>query len=144
MADLLKAQPKHMRNLWGKATGERLWYARHGYDIQTPPSGRGMYGHGRVLPPDNRTPEHARAAAGLLLTKAARRMLHDGWNTERLALWLDLTRGSSWGHSRGSPDVQTPCWSHLAPMAVSPLAQGRGFEISLGRGSAINGSCGSR
>ena len=39
------AQPKHMRKLWGNVTGERLWYALHGYDLQTPPSGRGMYGH---------------------------------------------------------------------------------------------------
>ena len=47
MAELLATQPKHMRKLWGNVTGERLWYALHGYDVQTPPSGRGMYGHGR-------------------------------------------------------------------------------------------------
>jgi hypothetical protein len=28
--------------------------------------------------------------------------------------------------------------SVLAPMAVSPLAQGRGFEISLGRGTPLD------
>ena len=105
MSDLLKTQPKHMRALWGNVTGERLWYALHGYDIQTPPSGRGMYGHGRVLPPDNRTPEHARAASRLLLTKAARRMRRDGRNAGRLALWLDLMRDGSFSRSRGLPDV---------------------------------------
>jgi DNA polymerase IV len=105
MADLLATQPKHMRKLWGNVTGERLWYALHGYDIQTPPSGRGMYGHGRVLPPDNRTLEHARAASRLLLTKAARRMRRDGWNAGRLALWLDLMRDGAWSRSRGLPDV---------------------------------------
>ena len=68
MEALLATQPKHMRKLWGNVTGERLWYALHGYDLQTPPSGRGMYG--RVLPPSTRTLEHARAAARLLLTKA--------------------------------------------------------------------------
>jgi DNA polymerase-4 len=70
----------------------------HGYDLQTPPSGRGMYGHGRVLPPSTRTRtrtlEHARAAARLLLTKAARRMRRDGWNAGRLALWLELRDGA--------------------------------------------------
>ncbi len=45
MEALLATQPKHMRKLWGNVTGERLWYALHGYDLQTPPSGRGMYGH---------------------------------------------------------------------------------------------------
>lgn len=104
MADLLATQPKQMRKLWGNVTGERLWYALHGYDIQTPPSGRDMYGHGRVLPPGCRTLEHARAASRLLLTKAARRMRRDGWNAGRLALWLALWDGS-WNRSRKLPGV---------------------------------------
>jgi DNA polymerase-4 len=90
MATLLATQPKHMRKLWGNVTGERLWYALQGYDVQTPPSGRGMYGHGRVLPPDHRTAEHAKAASRLLLVKAARRMRRDGWNAGRVWLWLEL------------------------------------------------------
>jgi DNA polymerase-4 len=90
MAALLATQPKHMRKLWGNVTGERLWYALQGYDVQTPPSGRGMYGHGRVLPPDHRTLEHAKAASRLLIVKAARRMRRDGWNAGRVWLWLEL------------------------------------------------------
>jgi DNA polymerase-4 len=95
MADLLTTQPKHMRKLWGNVIGERLWYALHGYDVQTPPSGRGMYGHGRVLPPDHRAVEHAKAASRLLLVKAARRMRRDGWNAGRLWLWLGLMGDAS-------------------------------------------------
>jgi DNA polymerase-4 len=49
---LLDMQPKQMRQLWHSFTGERLWYALYGYAVQTPPSGRSMYGHGRVLPPE--------------------------------------------------------------------------------------------
>jgi DNA polymerase-4 len=63
-----------------------------------------MYGHGRVLPPGTRTLEHARAAARLLLTKAARRMRRDGWNAGRLALWLDL-RDGAWQRARWLPSV---------------------------------------
>lgn len=92
---LLVTQPKHMRKLWGNVTGERLWYALHGYDVQTPPAGRGMYGHGRVLPPDHRAPEHAKSASRLLLVKAARRMRRDGWNAGRLWLWLELSGDES-------------------------------------------------
>ena len=95
MAKLLATQPKHMRKLWRNVTGERLWYALHGYDVQAPPSGRGMYGHGRVLPPDHRTAEHARTASRLLLVKAARRMRRDGWNAGRLWLWLELMDNKS-------------------------------------------------
>ena len=104
MEALLATQPKHMRKLWGNVTGERLWYALHGYDLQTPPTGRGMYGHGRVLPPSTRTLEHARAAARLLLTKAARRMRRDGWNAGRLALWLEL-RDGAWQRAHWLPGV---------------------------------------
>jgi len=102
---LLTTQPKHMRKLWGNVTGERLWYALHGYDVQTPPSGRGMYGHGRVLPPNHRTAEHAKAASRLLLVKAGRRMRRDGWNAGRLWLWLELMGNNSVHRSAWLPAV---------------------------------------
>jgi DNA polymerase-4 len=105
MAALLATQPKHMRKLWGNVTGERLWYALHGYDVQTPPSGRAMYGHSRVLPPDHRTPEHAKAASRLLLVKAARRIRRDGWNAGRLWLWLDLMDDGSLSRGAWLPAV---------------------------------------
>jgi DNA polymerase IV len=90
MADLLALQPKHMRKIWRSVTGERLCYALHGYDVQTPPSERGMYGHGRVLPPDHRALEDARNASRLLIVKAARRMRRDGWNAGRIWLHLEM------------------------------------------------------
>lgn len=105
MAGLLGTQAKHMRKLWGNVTGERLWYALHGYDIQTPPSSRGMYGHGRVLPPDFRAFEDAHAASRLLLVKAARRMRRDGWNAGRLWLWLNI-KEESWGDTHWLPAVR--------------------------------------
>lgn len=90
MAELLATQPKHMRKIWENVTGERLWYALHGYDVQTPPSGRGMFGHGRVLPPDHRSLEDARNASRLLIVKAARRMRREGWNAGRIWLHLEM------------------------------------------------------
>ena len=54
MKALLSTDPKQMRKLWGNVTGERLWYALHGYAIKANPSSKGMYGHGRVLAPDMR------------------------------------------------------------------------------------------
>ena len=104
MAALLATQPKHMRALWGNVNGERLWYALHGYEVHAPPSSRGMYGHGRVLPPDARAPAQARTASRLLLVKAARRMRRDGWNAGRLTLWLSLY-GKEWGSDVRLPAV---------------------------------------
>jgi DNA polymerase IV len=124
MAALLATQPKHMRKLWGNVTGERLWYALNGYDVQTPPSGRGMFGHGRVLPPDYRSAEHARSASRLLIVKAARRMRREGWNAGRLWLWLELMGERSLGGSAWLPDVHDDpailaaleeAWSELRP-----------------------------
>jgi DNA polymerase-4 len=104
MAALLATQPKHLRALWGNVNGERLWYSLHGYQIHAPPSSRGMYGHGRVLPPNHRSLAQAHAATRLLLVKAARRMRRDGWNAGRLTLWLSLY-GKEWGRDLKLPAV---------------------------------------
>lgn len=106
VAELLATQPKHMRKLWGNVTGERLWYALHGYDVQTPPSGRSMYGHSRVLPPDHRLTQHAKAASRLLLVKAARRLRRDGWSAGRLWLSLNLRDDRSYFRAAWLPAVQ--------------------------------------
>lgn len=95
MAELLDTEPKQMRALWGNVTGERLWYALHGYDVRVPISERSTYGHSRVLPPDHRGPASARPVSRLLLIKAARRMRRDGWSAGRLHLWLGLWE-SAW------------------------------------------------
>ncbi len=104
MSDLLRKQPKHMRKIWGNVTGERLWYALHGYDIQAAPSGRGMFGHGRVLPPNWRDIAHAYECSRLLLVKAARRMRREGFYAGRLWLWLSM-RDSRWSGDAPLPIV---------------------------------------
>ena len=66
--ELWNSQPKHLRALWHNVNGERMWYALHGYDIQAMPTSRGMFGHGRVLPPQWRDAEHSLSCSRLLLT----------------------------------------------------------------------------
>lgn len=104
MEDLLNTQPKQLRAIWGNVTGERLWYALHGYDIQAPSSERGMYGHGRVMPPSHRTLSTAKSVSRLLLVKAARRMRRDGWSASRVFLWLGMWE-SSWSGSAYMPAI---------------------------------------
>jgi DNA polymerase-4 len=103
--DLYNAQPKRLRALWGNVNGERMWYALHGYDIAAQPTSRGMFGHGRVLPPQWRDTEHALACSRLLLTKAARRMRRDGYYANKLWLWLDI-RNDAWFGEGELPCVQ--------------------------------------
>ena len=97
MDDLWRSQPKHLRALWGNVNGERMWYAIHGYALHAMPTSRGMFGHGRVLPPSWRTADHARSCSRLLLTKAARRMRRDGYHAGSLWLWLDIRNGAWFG-----------------------------------------------
>ena len=101
---LYNTAPKHMRKLWNNVTGERLWYALHGYDIQAPQSERGMFGHGRVLPPESRTLPAAREICRLLLIKAARRLRRDRYYCSGFMLWLSL-RKASWSGKLSLPVV---------------------------------------
>lgn len=93
MKTLWHLDPKQMRKLWGNVTGERLWYALHGYDIHALPSKRAMFGHSRVLPPDWRGLNDARDCSRLLIVKAARRLRRAGYYAG--AMWLTL-RGKDW------------------------------------------------
>jgi len=94
MEDFLNAQPKQMRKIWGNVTGERLWYALHGYDVKAEKSKRGMFGHGRVLPPKLRNFTDARDCSRILIVKAARRMRREGFYASTLYLWLSLRYNS--------------------------------------------------
>lgn len=102
---LYDAQPKRLRKIWGSVTGERLWYALHGYALEAAPSERGMFGHGRVLSPGERSLKQARTMARLLLVKAARRLRREGYYASRLLVYLDL-RGNQWVRTRSLPAVR--------------------------------------
>lgn len=93
-AELYNTQPKQMRKLWNNVTGERLWYALHGYDVQAPGAERGMFGHGRVLPPERRSLTGAFGICRLLLIKAARRLRRAGYYCNGLWLWLSIRDGA--------------------------------------------------
>ena len=108
MEALLDIQPKHMRALWRNVTGERLWYALHGYAISAKPTSRGMYGHGRVLSPDWRRLDKAEGCCRMLVIRAARRMRRDGWAAGRVVVWLDLYVGRNkggWVETQDLPSV---------------------------------------
>jgi DNA polymerase-4 len=115
--DLWQAQPKHLRAFWGNVNGERMWYALRGYDIAAQPTSRGMFGHGRVLPPSWRDSDHAMSCSRLLLTKAARRMRRAGFYAGKVWLWLDI-RNDAWFGERRLPCVRDDhaCLAGLATL----------------------------
>ncbi len=93
MQSLLSVPPKHMRKLWRSVTGERLWYALHGYAIHADKSERGMFGHARVLPPELRQRDLVKPIARMLVIKAARRMRKAGYYASRMYLACEYRRG---------------------------------------------------
>ncbi len=97
---LLQTSPKQMRALWRNVTGERIWYALHGYDVKAQPSKRGMFGHSRVLPPENRSQKEAKACARLLLVKAARRMRRENYYASKLWLHFSLKFPKKYQHEK--------------------------------------------
>ncbi|MEM7621543.1 MAG: type VI secretion protein ImpB, partial [Pseudomonadota bacterium] len=104
MEQLLKLSPKHMRKIWNNVTGERLWYALHGYDVQGETTQRGMFGHGRVLPPESRKLPEVYKIARLLLMKAARRLRREKFYCSGLWISLSVWKGS-WGRKLSLPIV---------------------------------------
>lgn len=124
-AQLLDTQPKQLRAIWGNVTGERMWYALHGYDVLAPATERGMFGHTRVLPPGSRDLASARDIARLLLTKAARRLRKGGYYAGGLMLWLQLN-DRNWSDYRTLPqmrddkgilDALTALWTRMEQQA---------------------------
>lgn len=139
VAGFMALQPKHARALWRNVTGERLWYALHGYAIEAPGTERNMFGHGRVLPPDRRGLVDAREMARLLLTKAARRMRRANFYASALYLWL---RGyeRSWGDVEALGEVSDDMailnalarlWDHVAAV-IPPATKILRIGVTLG------------
>lgn len=138
-ADLLAIPAKQARAIWRSVTGERLWYALHGYDISSEPTARGQFGHARVLPPEARALPEAREIARLLLIKAARRMRRAGFYCSGLNLWVQ-TFDNRWGRYRSLPQVQddqalltalTAMWAELEATAT-PRTKIMRVGIALG------------
>ena len=101
---LYNLQPKHVRKIWHSVTGERLWYALHGYALQAEKTDRGMIGHGRVLPPESRSIPGAREISRLLAIKAARRLRRA--NFYCAGLWLSISvRDGYWSRNMRLPIV---------------------------------------
>ena len=118
VVDLWNSDPDQLRSVWGSVAGIRLWYALHGYAVEAPSTRRNSIGHGRVLPPGQRSIEAARPLARQLTVKAARRVRRSGLVARRLWLGVDC--------------LHAPPWS-----AAGPLAQANDDLTCLGALGAL-------
>ncbi|MEM1086225.1 MAG: type VI secretion protein ImpB [Pseudomonadota bacterium] len=95
--ELWSLSPKHARKIWNNVEGERMWAALRGYAVSRPETVRRMFGHGRILSADWRTPEKARDCLRLLTVKAARRLRREHYTAQCLSISLGLPDKRRWG-----------------------------------------------
>lgn len=91
---LWRLAPKQARKIWGNVEGERFWNEFHGLHAERPATRKSMYGHGRVLPRNGRSPDRVEACARQLLLSAARRLRRDGLRATELVLSFRTGRRS--------------------------------------------------
>jgi len=94
--NLYSMTSENMRTLWGSIEGERFWYGLHGYAIDPIPTSRCMFGHSRILTPENRNPRNARNCARLLTVKAARRLRRAERTASAFALTIRFENKLKW------------------------------------------------
>ena len=121
--DIWNSEPGRLSSIWGSVNGARFWYALRGYDVEPPATKRGSVGHGRVLPPGERSAGAARPMARQLVVKAARRLRREGFLARRLTLSAECLDAPSWTSSAPVPranddltclDALSALWAALA------------------------------
>ncbi|MEE2691714.1 MAG: hypothetical protein VX640_09250 [Pseudomonadota bacterium] len=103
---LWNLQPKQARAIWGGVTGERFWYALHGYEVDEPETKKSMIGHSRVLSREHESPDQARVVARALLLKAASRLRHYDMHASTISLSVRLRPDGHWEGARRFPYSQ--------------------------------------
>ncbi|MDA5193906.1 Y-family DNA polymerase [Govanella unica] len=104
LAALWDLPAKQMRQIWGGVTGERFWYALHGYDLPEAAAGpMRSISHGHVMAPAQRGAADARAMARHLMVRAAGRLRSHGLEAGALGLWLRTEQGEALGQGLRLP-----------------------------------------
>ena len=119
---LWRLAPKQARKIWGNVEGERFWNEFHGFHAERPETRKSMYGHGRVLPRDGRSPDQVEACARQLLLSAARRLRRDELRATELSLGFRGGRG---------PETAQWTWREAFPAARDDRSFTRALSKAL-------------
>jgi DNA polymerase-4 len=92
--DLVHADMRTLRQVWGGIEGERMWHKLRGDAFERAPSKRASIGHSHVLAPDLRTHLSAQAVLSRLTQKAAMRLRDMGYVTRLLSINVKCRDGS--------------------------------------------------
>jgi DNA polymerase-4 len=81
--------------VWGGIEGERFWQALHGIEPVRPPVTTRQIGHSKILHPELRHEEGARAMLDRLVYKAALRLRREGYECGEMHLCVKARRDFS-------------------------------------------------
>ncbi len=152
--ELCEASERELGKAWGSVVGERWALMLRGEDVDAPDTVRRQVGHSRILPPEHRSEEGARAILAHLTQKAATRLRDMGMWTQRLTLsvttvrWRDTPSGetkrerSRWRREANFPACQdTPTLMEaFARLWGERPAGGTPFSVSVTLTELVGGS----
>lgn len=100
---LWSATPQQLRKVWGGIEGERFWQSLHGIEPVRPEITPRQVGHSKILHPDLRHEDGARAMLERLVYKAALRLRREGYECGEMHITVKSSR-----------DMMVPSWSVMA------------------------------
>ena len=132
--DLCAASDARLERAWGGVVGRRWAMMLRGEDVGPPETTRRQVGHSRILPPEHRTEEGARAVTAHLVQKAAVRLrAMERW-THRMYLSVAFTDREKWKREARLPGVQdTPTLmeAFAAMWREKPAGAPRAVSVAL-------------
>lgn len=106
---LWDATPEILRKVWGGIEGDRFWQALHGIEPVRPAIVPRQVGHSKILHPNLRQEQGARAMLDRLVYKAALRLRKEGYECGEMQVYVKRARefcSSSWSAMARFPSTQ--------------------------------------
>ncbi|MER3479576.1 MAG: DNA polymerase [Meiothermus sp.] len=109
LEELYALSPDQLSRIWGsRRVGTSWWQRLRGEDLPQAPTPRRSMGHSRVLPPEERSDEQAKAVLMRLVHKVAARLRHEQYWTGSIRVFVAYLGRSTWhGESRLPPCQDT-------------------------------------
>ena len=137
--ELWDATPAMLRKVWGGIEGERFWQALHGIEPVRPAIVPRQVGHSKILHPDLRHENGARAMLDRLVYKAALRLRKEGYECGEMHVYVKRSREfamASWSVMARFPSTHEvrpllSIWRELWEQRPRPLSHPFAVGVNL-------------
>jgi DNA polymerase-4 len=138
---LWDAPCEKLHRVWGGIEGDRFWQALHGVEPVRPAVIPRQVGHSKILHPELRHENGARAMLDRLVYKAALRLRKEGYECGEMVVWVKRSRefaGQSWSVMARFPSTQEvrpllQVWRDLWQTRPRPLSHAFAVGVDLTR-----------